>query len=357
MNSKCAFKKIVLLLIIIMLNILFFNILIDPFFHYHKPIRCLSYPIEYERYQNDGIVKHFEYNAIITGTSMAENFKTSELDNLFGTKSIKVTESGASYKEINDLLETAFNNNENISMIIRGLDVLRFFDDRNDMIYEANLYPTYLYDNSILNDIYYLFNKSTLWASVSVIINTVLGNETTSFDDCYNWMSEYKNDDNSYRVGLVNIAYNREKINNNNNNLSFDEKERILMNINSNVIKTIKENPNCKFYIYLTPYSILYFDSIYRDGTMLKKFEAEEIIIKELLKCDNVRLFSFFNDYNIICNLDNYVDVHHYVENINSYILLCMKNGKNEITRENCDIYFKKEISFYNNYNYDLLFN
>ena len=40
---------------------------IDPFFHYHKPLEGLSYPLNNERYQNDGIVKHFDYDAVITG--------------------------------------------------------------------------------------------------------------------------------------------------------------------------------------------------------------------------------------------------------------------------------------------------
>ena len=30
------------------------TIIIDPFFHYHKPLESLEYPMLYERYQNDG---------------------------------------------------------------------------------------------------------------------------------------------------------------------------------------------------------------------------------------------------------------------------------------------------------------
>lgn len=58
---------------------------VDPFIHYHKPLtNAYFYPLDNQRSQNDGILKHFEYNALITGTSMTENFKTSELDELFG---------------------------------------------------------------------------------------------------------------------------------------------------------------------------------------------------------------------------------------------------------------------------------
>lgn len=73
-----------------------FNIIIDPYFHYHKPVKSLQYELKLsnQRYQNDGIVKNFEYDAIITGSSMTENFRTSELNDLFCVNSIKVPYGG-----------------------------------------------------------------------------------------------------------------------------------------------------------------------------------------------------------------------------------------------------------------------
>ena len=77
---------------------------IDPYFHYHKPLERYQYVIENQRYQNNGIVKHFDYDAVITGTSMSENFKTSEMNEIFGVNAVKVPFSGSSYREINDNL-------------------------------------------------------------------------------------------------------------------------------------------------------------------------------------------------------------------------------------------------------------
>ena len=76
----------------------------DPFFHYRSPRDYFYYDLEEQRYQNDGITRHFDYDAIITGTSMCENFSASEFDSVFGTNSIKVTFSGATYKEIEENL-------------------------------------------------------------------------------------------------------------------------------------------------------------------------------------------------------------------------------------------------------------
>ena len=83
---------------------------IDPFFHYHKPLKQLEYPLERgkERYLNNGIIQNFDYDAAITGTSMMQNFKTSQFDDLFGTHSVKVTLTGDTYWAIDEEIRTIF---------------------------------------------------------------------------------------------------------------------------------------------------------------------------------------------------------------------------------------------------------
>lgn len=93
-----------------------FTIYIDPLFHYHGPLGQFEYPLNDERYQNDGITRNFEYNGIITGTSMAQNFKTSEAEALFGVPFIKVTFAGGSYKEINNNLKRGFSEKKKSSI-------------------------------------------------------------------------------------------------------------------------------------------------------------------------------------------------------------------------------------------------
>lgn len=49
-------------------------------YHYHAPLEDFAYLLDRnnERYQNYGILSHFSYDTIITGTSLTENFKSSE---------------------------------------------------------------------------------------------------------------------------------------------------------------------------------------------------------------------------------------------------------------------------------------
>ena len=97
----------------------------DPFFHYRKPKDYLYYELVDQRFQNDGITKHFDYDSIITGTSMCENFLASEFDELFGTNSIKVCYSGATYKEINDNLKVAYNSGHSPKYVLTKLMEVR----------------------------------------------------------------------------------------------------------------------------------------------------------------------------------------------------------------------------------------
>ena len=169
---------------------------VDPFFHYHQPnTKGYYYRLNNQRSQNNGIPKHFDYNAVITGTSMTENLKTSEMDKLFGTNSVKVPYSGGSYKEINDSLKHALSNNPALKTILRGLDMSRFLDDKDDMRYDLGEYPVYLYDNNPFNDVKYIFNRDVLFTRVWPMIteNDKEGFQAgiTSFDDYSNWMASY----------------------------------------------------------------------------------------------------------------------------------------------------------------------
>lgn len=108
----------------------------DPYFHYHKPFPFVSYRMYDERYMNDGISRHFDYDAVITGTSMAQNFKPSEADALFGVTSVKETFSGASYKELSENLERALRRNGELGTVIWTMDANAILRDKDYMTYD-----------------------------------------------------------------------------------------------------------------------------------------------------------------------------------------------------------------------------
>ena len=161
----------------------------DPYFHFHKPFPFVSYRMYDERYTNDGISRHFDYDAVITGTSMAQNFKTSEADVLFGVNAVKETFSGAGYKELSQNLERALQRNDRLRTVIWTMDSNSLIRDKDYDQYEG--YPTYLYDDNPWNDVSYVFNKNVWYHGVLPnLIMTLRGEPSTTFDEYSSWEKE-----------------------------------------------------------------------------------------------------------------------------------------------------------------------
>ena len=338
-----------ILIIFILLSI--FVIIVDPYFHYHKPLKNMTYTLDNQRYQNDGIVKHFDYDAIITGTSMTENFKTSELDELFNVHSIKVPFEGATFYEINNNLITAMNNNKNIKLILRCLDLYQINTPKDKLSYEKDSYPTYLYDNNIFNDIEYLLNRDIIINSINFADQSINKKKSTTFDDYSAWYnihifskevtdSHYERPNKSKGYDITNNDY-----------LTIKE------NIEQNVTYLADKYPDIEFYLYYPPYSIYYWDKLNQNGILNKELDTIEYATKLLLEHDNIHLYSFLSEYDIVTNLDNYKDIEHHSEKVNSLILNKIKDNDDLVTKENFNDEIHNIRDFYKNYDYDKLFN
>lgn len=156
MESKKFVKIVGIFTIAVLILCSLIIAVIDPYFHFHKPLDSLAYIIDNERYQNNGIVRNFDYDAIITGTSMTENFKTSECDSLFGCNSIKVPLNGAHFNEVDRQLNVALKLNSDIKIVFRSIDYSMMDEDKDIKRLGEENFPTYLYDDNYANDVNYL---------------------------------------------------------------------------------------------------------------------------------------------------------------------------------------------------------
>lgn len=323
--------------------------IVDPYFHFHKPFSFLSYRLYEERYVNDGISRHFEYDTIITGTSMAQNFKTSEADEIFGVKSVKETFSGAGFRELSQNLDRALKRNDNLKTIIWSVDFNALIRDKDYDIYGD--YPTYLYDDNPFNDMNYIFNKAMWYEGMMPnLVMTVKGQESTTFDEYSAW-------DKELGYEYVMSGYDRwEERAEMLPGLSADEKKMVVENIRQNIVELVEKYPDTTFYLFYTPYSICWWDFMNQEGMMLQQFEAERITTELLLQCPNVKLYNFNDQYDIITDFDNYRDREHYGAHINTQILRWLADGEGLVTTQNYLELLEKEQEFYLNYNYEEIF-
>ena len=355
-------KRFLAILIIIILTVLgtlaAVTFYLDPLFHYRAPRAGYYYdlPEQNERLQNDGILRHFDYDAVVIGTSMCQNFRTSEVDALFDTHSVKTCFSGGTIHEIAEALDTAFAARPDIGNVFRGIDYIQIMYDPYELNYDESQYPGYITNGPGIDDINYLLSKTVFFDyTVNMISNRIAGvpGGVESFDVYGNYTDDIVNGTGYGYDALVtlygDISY---KGPGEVRSLSEEEVQTVRESTALNITRLANEHPDTQFYLFLTPYSIYYWKLSSEEGTIDKQIDAEKIMIEEILECDNIHLYSFNDMEDLVCDLDNFSDKLHYSEKVNSLILKYMKEGTGLITKDNCASYIERERKLYNDYDY-----
>ena len=358
MSSKKSFLIFIALSAVLLAVAAGIVIYIDPFFHYHLPhTDRFFYTLDNERSQNNGLLKHFDYDAVITGNSMAENFKATEVNEIFGVNAMKATYMGGTFYEINSALELALETHPDVKVVIRALDMARFFEEAEILREDLGDYPDYLYNDNPFDDVKYFWNKDVLGRCYAMIRASVKGEPRgmTPLDLHGYWMPGFvgqfgKNTLLAGHAPFEAPVHMRD--------LFDDERERIERNVERNVIALCREYPDTVFYYFITPYSAVWYGDQRTMGTLNVYINGEAQAIRQILENgpDNLKLFSYNMFTDITTNLDNYKDAAHYGEWINSQILHYMHDGAGLLTKDNYEEYIRQELEFYNTFDYNSLF-
>lgn len=325
------------------------TIYIDPLFHYHAPVDGFQYPIIDERYMNNGIARHFDYDSILTGSSLSENCRTSWAEELFGGKFIKMTYAGSMLKEIRDNVERAFATGHKIDRVFFDLRYKRLIADKD--AYVDYQFPDYLYDNNPFNDVSYVLNKSVLLRrTLEIPFYTREGHITTPFDECYSWFNDavFGRDEVFTQCPPVKPCGVIHE-------LTEKEQQMVRESVRQNIVDVANAHPDTTFYIYFAPVSICFWEGLWAEGRMEAIIQAERIAVELMLECPNIELYSFTDSFDIVCDLDNYKDAYHYHIRINDWIYECLAKGEHKLTKENYPQYLKQIQDFYLNYDYEAL--
>ncbi|MBQ8592566.1 MAG: hypothetical protein IJ485_07460 [Lachnospiraceae bacterium] len=319
------------------------TIVVDPYFHYHKPLNGVSYELNNERYMNDGIARHFDYDAVIIGTSMTHNFKTSEFDVLFDVNAIKVPYSGAGYKELGESLDRLLSRNPEVKKVMWVVDFSNLLEPDDWERYSE--YPEYLYDNNALNDTPYLLNKSVMYHGVLAnLISTLQGKDSTTFD-------EYSAFDRP--TGENGIAFTVEeegKLSVEQRDILEEELQMVQSTITKNIKAVIDAYPDTEFLIVIPPYHESYLHMQAQKGLMNAYLDAEKEALRILCECSNAKLYCYMDMYEVVCNIDYYSDSVHYTAEINSEILQWIAEDMGRITADNYEAHVEATREFYLDY-------
>ena len=330
---------------------------LDPFMVYHAPQEEFYYELDNARYQNRGILKYYDYDALITGTSITQNFSSDQMDELFGVTTVRVPIPGATFHEIAQQLDLAAESGHTLTMALISLDLNHLIEDREALRTDLGIYPEYLSNDNPFDDVKYLFNRDVMMNyCLPMIAKWLQGGEGGATP-----MEEY------YRMsvssgGLSVILSDRTQF-----TLTEDSKleglteEEYIMtqeNIEENILRLARENPDTVYIYFTAPYSLAWWGNLYEEGNILKYLEAEELAFALMLEEDNIQIYCYTNRWDIAENPDLYGDYIHYVSDINDMILEDIASGQSQtlVTAENYAQFMEEQYEYLLNCDYNALF-
>ena len=311
-------------------------IVFDPFYHYHAPLPGLKAVLNDKEYQCVGTLKHFDYDALIVGSSVMENNDNSWYDAAYNVQSIKAIRSYGATADLKYLMDVAFEDHD-IKYVFYNIDPSSLYGV-TETTYESTGCPMYLYDDNPFNDLGYLFNKDVLLEKIPYeVANSFFGDYDENLS--YNW-AKWKDFGPDMALGLY---YRSKEISPMLPESAYDEalKGNIAL-----LTAEIEAHPETEFIFFYPPYSMLWWDMTYRAGETEAILKCEREMAEALLKYDNVRVFNFQSERDVTTNLDNYMDTIHFSPEINRLELDHIIAGEMEVTQDNIDEVFDDVRAF-----------
>ncbi|MBQ6128874.1 MAG: hypothetical protein IJI51_04365 [Lachnospiraceae bacterium] len=299
---------------------------IDPFVHFHAPFFGLAATETEERGQQIGVAKNTSYDTAIIGSSMSENFEAGWFDDgILGNNTVKLSMQGAHFDDYKRLLNVALSK-PGTKRVIISLDNYLLLHNPEE---HPTTIPDYLENDELSDDVYYLWNKSVVFVFLpQFLINNFT--EGFSADSAYCWADRYRFDKYVARATYLPYRLMQQK-----DEERFDAYYGYVDEFLQQMTPYIEARPDVEFIFYSPPYSILYWDDCILRGRLTAEICAINEVYKALLEYDNVRMFYFQDDWELITDLDNYKDYSHYSKDISHYVYECMRDGVHEVTRDN----------------------
>ena len=289
--------------------------LVDPFEIYHRATAFIP-PISNgtQSYSNAGIAKSYDYDSVIIGSSMTENFRPSQLDALLGGRFVKLPINGGSPFNHKQMMDLAFNTHD-VRRVLYGLDVEAFTYFYTTPKTEM---PDYLYDDSLFSDVRYWFNKSVLTSYIPACLRTLGQTDPDQRDTMYTWGDLYAYgadaalDGVSFSCGIVAQEPPAE---------APQLSQQSRLNAEYNLLPYVQAHPDTEFIFFFPPYSLARWFEFYAAGDLGYHLTQKEALIALLLPCENVRIYDFQAELSWITDLNNYIDAGHYGPWINDAMI------------------------------------
>lgn len=319
---------------------------VDPFFQYHKPLFRFPYLVDNQVNQNPGLAKNMDYEGVLLGSSMTTSFNTDWFTEVMDIRTQKLSYNGSYPKDLANIMELVFKaKGDSVQAVFAALDEETFSADAEETKFPVT---DYLYDDNYFNDVQYVFNKD-------VLLNYIL-RPLADQKDKSDWAELYKPwwTDEYYNKGSVLMYYTPAEEGQEYLPADYFTKA-VEQNLEQNICPYIEAHPETEFYLFYPPYSILFWNDVVRQKELDAVIGRLECMTEKLLSYENVRVFSFLGEEEIICNLNNYADYIHYHKDVCRYITECFADGTDELTQKNYREAFDALRALAQDYDYEAI--
>jgi len=300
-------------------------IIFDPFYHYHGPLGNMKAVLEERDYEVAGTLDHFDYEAIILGTSIAENYNTNQFLENFGMNTIKAIRASGSNADLLYYFDRACQNRE-VEKVFYFVDYYSLGSPLETTFASAD--TNFITNDNPFDDIEYLLNKDVLLKKIPV---QLAYSYILPYDEgeAYSWYATKE----FSKQAVMSRYYPREDF------LEMESIEAIDEIYYENVdllYDKILAHAETEFNIVFSPASAFWWDDAYREGKAEQYLYLVYYITEKLQTCNNVKVY-FYQADDVMFELDQYMDTVHFSEAVNREICdkLAMDIGR--ITVENAE--------------------
>ncbi|RUS44238.1 copper amine oxidase N-terminal domain-containing protein [Cohnella sp. AR92] len=294
-------------------SICLITVSLDPLQFYRKAsVIPMVFSTE-ERYQNPGLARNFDYDTIIVGTSMTENFLPSVVGQALHGKAMKLSMRGSMADEQYKIAKLALDTGK-VKQVLWGLDYFALKEQDPEL---AADFPDYLYDSDWKNDYKYWFNLSVY----SMLFKSILHASTTGNNRSLEYLDNWSVTG-GFSAAKVMRDYQLAQVNEQYFGLNEEPIEVVKENFTTNILSLVKLHPETQFIFFYPPYSILRHE-VWKKTNEVRygnQLEMSVWMFEQLNRLPNAKVYNFQTEADWTFDLDLYKDLSHYSQDINTWI-------------------------------------
>jgi hypothetical protein len=292
-----------------------FNHRVDPFLQYRAPSGEARYQRQFQRYIAPGIAKHSQYDFIITGSSLMENYGLAEAGRRCNARAVNLVLAAMSAWEQRQILQTALAA-QRVKRVVMSVDFNSFAAPIDASLPDIpDPLPLHLYDTARWNDYRYLLNGSVTLHSIALATGTPKGRYVTNPDRAWNWMQEVS----------FSAARALKDIDPTHINKRFKQGPRTLThmqaNFEANFIPLFEKHQDTQFNLVFPPYSIMVWADFAQRQQLEISLAFKRYVFSRIKGLSNVRVFDMQSDAAITHDFNRYSDIYHFDPETNLKLL------------------------------------